>query len=150
MLMTRLLRPRQRTRVCALAHTVEMSQVMEIRSGAQSPLVAAAEKGRKRGGDDVAPAHLTFSLIAQDETSLADFVCDEESHFSEWIDGFRAALDKEMAQPQTSDLVKTLEDVDVKISTTDIRLHKVSIPDSTPAVPAPPADLDFVFAVETL
>ena len=65
-----------------------MSQVSEIKTGAASPLVIAYEKSKKKGADDILP-NLTFSLMSQDgETSLADFVCENETQFSEWADGY--------------------------------------------------------------
>ena len=67
---------------------VEMAQVFDIKTGQASPLVAASEKARKKGADDFQP-HLTFSLMSQDgETSLADFVCENDTVFAEWVDGY--------------------------------------------------------------
>jgi len=76
------------TQLHGLLVTVEISSISGIRVGTNSPLIIAHEKARKKGGEEI-PAHLTFSLMSQEEDkTLMDFVCENERQFSEWLDGF--------------------------------------------------------------
>jgi len=159
--------------------TVEISSISGIRVGANSPLIIAHEKARKKGGEEI-PAHLTFSLMSQEEDkTLMDFVCENERQFSEWLDGFvqsgialkadictwltielvlrfcvlhsfRAAMDQEMAQKDTVELISSMSAIEVKIKTVDIRLHHVAIADAPPPVPPPPSNYDFQLPLESL
>jgi hypothetical protein len=156
---------------------VDMAQVGDIKTGEASPLLVAMEKNRKKG-DEIVQPQLTFSLISLDgETSLADFVCDNEAEMAEWVDGYvdanerrkkcwhpirshgtrglsvgsmRVAMDKQMAHPATQHLITTLSGIDVKIRTTEIRLHRVPIAPERPKVPPPPSDYVYKLASETM
>lgn len=63
---------------------------------------------------------------------------------------FRAAMDQEMAQKDTVELISSMSAIEVKIKTVDIRLHNVAIADAPPPVPPPPSDYNFQLPLESL
>jgi len=118
-----------------------MAAVSDIVIGNSSPIL----QNKRNASEDPS---LTFSLLPIDSEggeSLADFICDNNTQFSEWVDGFNMLLDKNISNKITADLIGQLTEIGVKICLLDLTGEKVDIPGTVPEVPEFPTVMKFYY-----
>ncbi|KAJ1548406.1 hypothetical protein HK096_001981, partial [Nowakowskiella sp. JEL0078] len=68
------------------------------------------------------------SVEAGSQTSWADFLCESETQYAEWLDGFYFLLDKTVKTKHAGDFIKDLTDIRLKISLLDLTGDGIEIP----------------------
>lgn len=140
----------------ALKQRMDISAISDIAIGHSSPLFGKKVLNVER-------PQWAFSLLPQESFSenvgsgdsgnygtLADFICDSQSKFSEWIDGFNMLLDRNIATRDTGELVRQFHDIHLKVALLDLTAGRIEVPDQIPEPCELPGDLNFFYKEQEL
>ncbi|NXN10749.1 ELMO3 protein, partial [Indicator maculatus] len=103
--------------------------------------VHTREKSSGKQNKDV--LELAFSIVYDVEEYCLHFIAPNRYEFCLWTDGLNVLLGREMRSERAQTDLEVLLSMELKLRLLD--LENISIPDTPPAVPKPPSNLNFCY-----